>query len=96
MAQAASVWRVTTTATADRDIEQIHDWTERRFGVTQADAYSAAIADAIVALSAGPAARGVRDRGDLRPGIYTLHLSRFRRRARHFLVFSAGDVEPAP
>jgi toxin ParE1/3/4 len=90
--QTGSLWRVITTAAADRDIEEIHDWTERRFGVAQADAYAETIADALVYLSAGPSATGVRDRKTVRPGVFTLHLSYFRRRARHLLVFSPSSA----
>jgi toxin ParE1/3/4 len=92
--QTGSLWRVITTTAADLDIEKIHDWTERRFGTVQADAYAETIADALVHLSAGPSAIGVRDHGVLHPGIYTLHLSRFRRRARHLLVFRASSALP--
>jgi toxin ParE1/3/4 len=92
MAKAAEVWRVDVTGTADKDIEEIYRWTEQRFGAAQADAYADAIANAIVALKASPRVRGAHPRPDIQTELYTLHLSRFRRRARHFVVFRINDA----
>ena len=88
MAKRAEGWRVHITPAADADIEEIHRWTEQRFGAAQAAAYANAMANAITALIAGPRVRGGRARADIQSGLYTIHLSRFRRRARHFVVFS--------
>ena len=91
MPKLPDIWRVNVTRAADADIEEIHRWTEDRFGPAQGDAYATAIASAIKALAAGPRVRGGRRRGDIRPGLYTLHLS--RRRARHFILFRVTDPD---
>jgi toxin ParE1/3/4 len=93
MAKAAEVWRVNVTRAADADIEEIDRWTEQRFGSAQAQAYATAMADAINALAAGPEVRGARARTDVQSGLYTLHLARFRRRARHFVVFRISNAD---
>ena len=93
MAQATEVWRVNVTKAADADIEEIDRWTEQRFGSAQAQAYATAMADAINALAAGSDVRGARARTDIQSGLYTLHLARFRRRARHFVVFRIRDAD---
>jgi toxin ParE1/3/4 len=93
MAKAAERWRVEIAHAADADIREIDRWTERQFGAVQAEAYAAAIANAIAALIAGPQIRGARPRTDMRRGFYTLHLSRFQRHARHFVVFRVSDPE---
>jgi toxin ParE1/3/4 len=91
MAKRADRWRVNITRVADSDIREIHRWTEEHFGTAQANAYSGAIAAAIAALLAGPEAPGARPRPDIQAGLYTMHLSRFRRRARHLVVFRIAD-----
>jgi toxin ParE1/3/4 len=96
MARAAESWLVQFSAAADLDIEEIHRWTEERFGAAQADAYATTISDAVAALSEGPAKPGVRERIDIESGLYTLHLSRFRRRARHLILFRTGRRAPRP
>lgn len=84
---------VLISAAAESDIQEILSWTKRRFGEAQERAYAAAIAEAIAALAAGSAARGVRERADIDRGLYVLHLSRVRRRARHFIVFRFRNEE---
>jgi toxin ParE1/3/4 len=93
MTTRAEGWRVLVSAAAWADIREILRWTERRFGAVQANAYATAIADAIAALTAGPATRGIRERVDIDQGLYTLHLSRIRRRARHFIAFRFRNEE---
>jgi toxin ParE1/3/4 len=93
MPKPPDIWRVNVTRAADADIEEIHRWTEDRLGLAQADAYATAIASAVKALAAGPRVRGARRRGDFRSWLYTLHLSRFRRRARHFVLFRVSDPD---
>ena len=93
MPKPAEVWRVEITRAADAEIREIDRRTEQHFGAAQAEAYTTAIANATAALIAGPQTRGVHARIDMQTGVYTLHLSGFRRRARHFVVFRVRDPD---
>ena len=57
-------WRVrlTLTAGAESDIRQILQWTSEQFGLAQAQVYSETLAQAILALTAGPHVTGSRRR----------------------------------
>jgi len=79
-------WRVRLTDAAEIDIRQIVRWTEQRFGAAQSTAYGDTLAAALKSLAVGPGCPGARQRDDIRPGYFTLHVSRHGRRGRHFLL----------
>jgi len=79
-----AIWAVRTVAAAEADLEDIGRWTEDQFGAAQADIYAQILADALAALSAGPAAVGVRPRPEIGVRLYSLHAG------RHFVVFRAS------
>lgn len=80
-------WQIRLTAHAELDLVDIAKWTTEHFGTRQAKIYSETIARAVVALTDGPDAVGVKPREDLAPGIKTLHAARLGRKSRHFVVF---------
>ena len=84
-------WKIRQTPDARRDGAKIVRWTIKHFGARQAQIYAETIALAMAALRDGPGIPGVRQRGDLGPGIHTLHVARNRRKGRHFIVFRIGD-----
>lgn len=73
---------------ADLDYIDIIRRSARDFGAMQAEAYAETLDLAIEALGAdGTEAIGVKAREEIGPGIFTLHVARFGRRAAHLLVF---------
>lgn len=48
---------------------------------------------AFAALRTGPGAMGVRQRDDIAPGTFTLHVARNGRKGRHFIVFRVNGDE---
>jgi toxin ParE1/3/4 len=85
-----SGWAVRVTATARRDFEEIVQWTEQRFGASQARLYARTLSDAIAALMHGPETLGMKRREDIGDCLYTLHVARNKRRGRHFLLCRIG------
>lgn len=88
-----AAWKVLHTARAQRDHADIIRWTAERFGPEQARVYQATIRLAFAALRTGPDAMGVRQRDDIAPGIFTLHVARNGRKGRHFIVFRVNGDE---
>lgn len=86
----AAVWSVRLTAAAAEDLDGIADWTVEHFGPTQARVYTSLLNDAIEALAEGPGIPGVRARGEVGRGLFTLHAARGARKARHFILFRVG------
>jgi toxin ParE1/3/4 len=84
-------WRVRLSEPARADIREIFRWTADRFGEAQANAYGDIILAALDALRRGPKIVGVRARPDIARGLYTLHVSRNRRRGRHIVLFRLGQ-----
>jgi toxin ParE1/3/4 len=73
---------------AETDYLDIIRVSAKDFGALQAATYSETIALAIGTLGdEGTAAIGVKPRDEIGAGIFTLHVSRFGRKASHFLVF---------
>ena len=86
-------WKIRLTQQAEADLLDISMWTTENFGVQQAASYDETIVSAIEALMSGPNITGVRARHDIGPGIHTLHVARYRRKGRHFIVFRTGEGE---
>lgn len=63
------------------------------FGEAQARAYEIIVTDALVCLTAGPNARGVRSRDDLTRGLPSLHVARKKRNGRHVILFRVDNSE---
>jgi toxin ParE1/3/4 len=86
-------WRVRLTSAAQNDLREIGNWTAEHFGRVQAETYAETIAEAIAALVDGPAVMGVKERGDIAPGMFSLHVARSKRKGRHFIIFRVGQIE---
>lgn len=80
-------WTVRLSAAAEKDFEQVVDWTVARFGTQQAEIYAAVLAAAIQELHAGPDLPGAKARSEIGKGICTVHAARHGRKARHFVNF---------
>jgi len=80
-------WQVHLGDDADRDFDDILDWTARTFGPGQKTVYADAIAAAIRMLAGGPDAPSAKQRSDIMPGVWTLRVGAIRPRARHFLLY---------
>ncbi len=89
----AEIWTVRLAAAAETDFRQILRWTADHFGAAQARIYADTISLSLRDLSAGPALIGVKQRGEIGANIYTLHVARNGRKARHFLMFRACSFE---
>lgn len=84
-------WTVRLTATAEADFRSIIDWTFDQFGDKQTLVYADTITAALEALADGPTAIGVKERPEIARGMFTLHVARGNRRARHFVLFRVAD-----
>ena len=89
-------WRVRLSEPARADIREIFRWTADRFGDAQANAYGELIFAALDRLRGGPRTLGVRARIDIARGLYTLHVSRNRRRGRHIILFRLAQEQGQP
>jgi toxin ParE1/3/4 len=89
-------WRVRLSEPASADIREIFRWTADRFGEAQANAYGDILLAALDALCRGPRTVGVSARPDIAQGLYTLHVSRNRRRGRHIILFRLGQDRGQP
>lgn len=90
---ASGKWRVQQAPSARRDGADIVRWTLRTFGPQQAQIYAETIALALQALSNGPNTLGVKQRDDIAPGTFTLHVARHGRKGRHVIVFRVNGDE---
>lgn len=79
------------TASAEADFQQIISWTLQEFGDRQAAIYADTLSTAILALVAGPATVGARERQDIGKGLFTLHVARGGRKGRHFVLFRVAS-----
>lgn len=79
------------TAAAEADFREILRWTVARFGEAQARVYARTLSAALTDLAGGPAIPGVRERGEIAKGLFTLHVARKGRKGRHFIVFRVGQ-----
>jgi toxin ParE1/3/4 len=86
-------WEVRLSPDAELDFDNILRWSAERFGVQQAWVYADILADALDALKDGPETIGVRPRRDIENGLYTLHVARYGRRGRHFILFRVAEDE---
>jgi toxin ParE1/3/4 len=85
---------VRVTQAAERDFQEIVEWTASQFGSVQAEACALTLSHAIEALLDGPDILGVKSRDDILPGLFSLHVSRRRRKGRHVLLFRV-DIKGA-
>ena len=83
-------WRVHLGAAAELDFANILRWTTDNFGAEQARIYRDTLMQAIAELANGPDVAGSRARDDIMAGLRTLHVARYGRRGRHFLLFRVG------
>lgn len=79
-------WIVQISDAADRDIDNIIDWTRNRFGADQASGYNDLIADTIDRLREGPNVAGSKLRSDIDPTFRTLRVGG---RGRYLIVYRA-------
>ena len=80
-------WHVHLAAAAEDDFREILRWTAEQFSDQQARVYAGVLSAAIEELSYGPDLIGVRARGDIAKGLFTLHVARHGRKGRHFVIF---------
>jgi toxin ParE1/3/4 len=80
-------WTVRLAAQAELDFVEILAWTVENFGESQVDIYAETLTLAIEALLDGPLLQGAQARGEIEPGIRTLHVARLGKNGRHFVVF---------
>ena len=80
----SATWSVRWLDLARQDYADILRWTALHFGPRQAEIYTETIALAVETLDTGPDIPGGVQRDDLAPGIFTLHVARNGRKARHF------------
>jgi len=90
MTAAGKRWRIRLAAAAEDDFKQILRWTAEQFGEQQARVYAEILSAALDELSAGPKLIGIRARGDIGKGLFTLHVARAGRKGRHFVMFRIG------
>lgn len=90
---AQTVWVVRSTAAANADFSAILRWTQEKFGLAQAAAYTQTLIAAMSNLNAGPEVFGSKLRVELGGDIYTLHVARKGSAGRHFLVFRASNAK---
>jgi toxin ParE1/3/4 len=83
-------WRIRLAAKAQDDYQEILQWTVDQFGVEQARAYADILTIALEDLCSGPEIVGVKERGEIGPNLYTLHVARKGRKGRHFVMFQVG------
>ncbi len=88
---APEIWRVRLARTADQDFQQIMQWTQEKFGMSQSRIYGKTIANALKDLRSGPAIPGAKLREDIGPQIKTLHIARKGRKGRHILLFRQNN-----
>jgi toxin ParE1/3/4 len=90
MSADAHPWTVRLTKTAESDFQSIIVWTLREFGDVQARIYADTLSAALVALTAGPATVGAKERSEIGKRIFTLHVARDGHKGRHFVLFRVG------
>ena len=86
-------WTVRLTSAAVADFQRIVRWTAGQFGARQAQTYARTLSLAIEALTQGPETLGARARGDMAPGLRSLHVARGARKGRHVVLFRVRAVD---
>ncbi|MBW4052992.1 MAG: type II toxin-antitoxin system RelE/ParE family toxin [Proteobacteria bacterium] len=94
MSAGAGAWTVRLAGAAEADFEAILLWNLEQSGDVQAGVYSEILSAAVRALIAGPEQPGIKARSEIGRDLFTLHVARYGRRRRHFVVFRA-DADPA-
>ncbi len=89
MSAGEGAWILRLTGAAEVDFEAILLWTLEQFGDAQARAYADILSAAVQALIAGPEQPGIKARPEIGRDLYTLHVARYGRRGRHFVLFRA-------
>ena len=84
--------RVRTLLAADADIEHALVYTLRTYGRRKYDEYSALIREALEALATAPEAG--RNRPDINPDAWTVHIAKPGRAARHLLLYRIVNQPP--
>jgi toxin ParE1/3/4 len=87
----SKLWQVRLAEQVELDLQNISVWTSENFGLQQAAAYLETITLAIEALFEGPAILGAKERSEIGPRIFTLHVARLGRKGRHFVVFKISQ-----
>lgn len=86
-------WTVRLSAAAEADYRQILRWTMENFGSVQARTYADTLSSALKELSAGPTTIGAKERREIGPHLWTLHVARKGRKGRHFVMFRVGSFQ---
>lgn len=86
-----AAWAVRLSHQAERDVEDILAWTVARFGYQKAEIYAEMLALTLEALVDGPDDIGVTKRDDIMHGICALHVARYGKRGRHYVVFQVKE-----
>lgn len=87
-------WVVRVSTVAQRDIEEIIEWTAEHFGERQATTYARTLIAALQTLHEGPQVAGARERNEIGKGIHTLHVARHGCKGRHFVMFRVAVGPP--
>lgn len=87
MSAEVRAWTARIAGAAEADFEAILLWTLEQFGDAQAGVYSEILSAAVQALIAGPEQPGIKARPEIGRDLFTLHVSRYGRRGRHFVLF---------
>ena len=82
-----SQWTVRLSAAAEKDFQDIVEWTVEQFGDEQALVYAETIALALEALAERPLPIDAKRRDEIQKGLYSLHVARQERKGRHFVMF---------
>lgn len=86
-------WRVGLAGAADRDYDEILEYTLETFGRREANIYRATLNRALADLRSGPHLPGSDSREEIGSGLRTLHAARNGRRARHLIFYRAGPEQ---
>lgn len=92
MSAGAGTWRVRLAGAAEADFEAIVVWTVEQFGDVQAGVYAETLSAAVQALTAGPAQPGAKARPEIGRDLFTMHVARYGRKGRHFVLFRADPA----
>ncbi|WP_414692670.1 type II toxin-antitoxin system RelE/ParE family toxin [Pinirhizobacter sp.] len=87
-----STWTVDLAKDASDDVNKITRWTFHQFGQLRSHAYTQALSQVLKDLVAGPLHPGVQ-RLDIGSGLFSIHMARHHRRARHMIIFRVASDE---
>jgi toxin ParE1/3/4 len=80
-------WTIRISARARRDIVNALHWSVDQFGDRQQDAYRQLIEEALARIGADPEAAPARTRPEFGKGLWTLHIGRRGKAARHLFAY---------